>query len=496
MLSRSLKVRLALLLAGVTIVSTAATFGISYALLGSTLRREASEELRSRLLEFWVIYTHEGAAVLSEATFRAAYPDGVNNLVRVADAEGSTLFVHVPDAWRNLDRQALARLGPRPGDEPALLRALAAGRTVEVAALELGDGRYVQIGRDARDIVASLARFRSSVLTAAAPLALLAFGAGLFFARRSLKPITALLQAMHSIVDTGRMSLRLPAPGTRDELDELVRIFNRMLERIEALVRGLRESLDNAAHDLRTPVTRLRNQAEAALEALGGRASAPDGAAAAAPAGASGPAGPDADPAAAARALEECLRQSEAVLAMVTALLDIAEAEHGALRLARGRVDLAAVAADMADLYRYAAEDKGLRLEADLPAHAPVEGDETRLRQVLANLLDNAIKYTPGGGIKVRLAVEGETVLLSVADTGIGIAAADLPRIWERLYRADRSRSAPGLGLGLSLVKAIIEAHGGSVAATSEVEGGSTFTLTLPVSNEHPPNDYAGVIRR
>ena len=464
MLSKSLKVRLALLLAAVTIVSTAASFAISYGLLGSALRREAAEELRSRLLEFWALYRHRGAEILEEGAFRAAYLEGLDHLVRVADAGGATLLLHVPDLWRDLDRNALARLGPRPGEEPVLLRSLASGRTVEVAALELGDGRYVQIGRDAGDIMTSLARFRSTVLTASLPLALLAFGAGLFFARRSLRPIAALIAAIRSIIDTGRMSLRLPTRGAGDELDQLVLIFNRMLERIEALVQGMREALDNTAHDLRTPVTRLRNQAELAMDALGRRES-----------------GRESGGDEAMAALEECVRQSEALLTMVNALLDIAEAEQGALRLNREVVDLSALTADIAELYSYAAEDKGLRLEARTEPRVLVDADPTRLRQALANLLDNAIKYTPARGrIAVELRSEGPGALLQVSDTGIGISAADLPRIWERLYRGDRSRSEPGLGLGLSLVKAIVEAHGGRVAAESPPDGGSIFRLSLP----------------
>ncbi len=457
MLSRSLKVRLALLLAAVTILSTVATFAISYGLLASALRREAAEELRSRLLELWVLYRSRGSEILSDAALRSAFPAGRDYLVHIADAEGRTVTLLMPELWRGLDRGALARLAPRPGEEAVLLRSLAQGRTVEIAALDLGDGLYAQIGRDAADIAASLRRFRSIVLTASLPLALLAFGAGLFFARRSLAPITALIAGIRSIIDTGRLSLRLQARGSGDELDQLTRIFNRMLERIEALVQGMRDALDNAAHDLRTPVTRLRNQAELAAQALagGGEAARP--------------------------ALEECVRQAETLLTMISALLDIAEAEHGALRLNRAVVDLGPLVDDMVDLYSYAAEDKGLRLEAATEEAVRVDVDVLRLRQAMANLLDNAIKYTPAGGrIRVELQADGPLAVLVVADTGVGIPAADLPRIWERLYRGDRSRGEPGLGLGLSLVKAIVEAHGGTVAADSRPGEGSTFRIALP----------------
>ena len=466
MLSRSLKVRLALLLAAVTILSTAATFAISYGLLGSTLRRETAGELRSRLLELWVLYQQRGDEVLSGPALRVAFPTGRDYLVHIVDADGRTLVLQVPDSWRGLDRGALARLTPRPGEEPVLLRSLARGRTIEVAALDLGGGRTAWVGRDSGDTIASLARFRSIVLTASLPLALVAFAAGLFIASRSLSPIGRHIAAIRSIIDTGRLSLRLETRGSGDEIDQLISIFNRMLERIEALVQGMRDALDNAAHDLRTPVTRLRNQAELAMQALGPPGGAP----------------PAADSGDAARAaLEECLRQSEAVLTMVTALLDIAEAEHGAMRLSREVVDLGALVDDMVELYSYAAEDKGLRIEAVSEPGLRVEADATRLRQALANLLDNAVKYTPAGGsIAVDLRRAGPKALLAVADTGVGIPPEDLPRIWERLYRGDRSRSTPGLGLGLSLVQAIVRAHGGTVAARSLPGAGAEFTVRLP----------------
>jgi heavy metal sensor kinase len=467
MRSRSLKVRLALLLAAVTIVSTAATFAISYGLLGSALRREAAEELRSRLLELWVLYRRSGDEILNAPALRAAFPAGRDYLVHIADADGRTLVLQVPDRWQDLDRDALVRLVPRPGEEPALLRSLARGRTIEVAALELGDGRVVRVGRDAGDIVASLARFRSIVLTASLPLALLAFAAGLFLASRSLAPIARHVAAIRSIIDTGRLSLRLETRGSGDELDQLISIFNRMLERIEALVQGMRDALDNAAHDLRTPVTRLRNQAELAMQAL-----SPAEATRGKRAGE-----------AARGALEECVRQSEELLNMITALLDIAEAEQGALRLNRAALDLGDLVADMADLYSYAAEDKLLKIQAKSEPGVRVEADATRLRQALANLLDNAVKYTPAGGrISIALRRDGPVALLLVTDTGPGIDPAELPRIWDRLYRGDRSRGEPGLGLGLSLVKAIVEAHGGSVAAESEPGRGSTFRVTLPLA--------------
>jgi signal transduction histidine kinase len=161
--------------------------------------------------------------------------------------------------------------------------------------------------------------------------------------------------------------------------------------------------------------------------------------------------------------------------------MDISEAEVGAMRLSRERLELAEVVRDSVTLYSDVAEDKGIRLESQGAPGLCVSADRNRMRQVVANLLDNAIKYTPAGGrVEVRTALDGADAVLTVTDTGPGIPAGELPRIWERLYRGDASRSERGLGLGLSLVKAIVEAHGGRVEATSAPGQGSAFVVRLP----------------
>jgi signal transduction histidine kinase len=209
------------------------------------------------------------------------------------------------------------------------------------------------------------------------------------------------------------------------------------------------------AHDLRTPLTRFRAVAESALMAD--------------------------DPAALREGLGRALEEADRVRATLTALMDISEAETGTMTLAPSTFDAAAVVAEAVDLYADEAEENGLTLASHVPADLRVTADRTRLRQVLANLIENAVKYTPAGGrIDVDGRADGGEVTLTVRDTGMGIADDDLPHVWDRLFRADASRSARGVGLGLSLVKAIVEAHGGRVGVTSGVGEGSAFTVTLP----------------
>jgi signal transduction histidine kinase len=271
--------------------------------------------------------------------------------------------------------------------------------------------------------------------------------------RRGLRPIGDLARATQGVIDSGDLALRVPTHATRDSLDQLGTLFNRMLARNEALVRAMKESLDNVAHDLRTPLTRLRAGAELALRDGG-------------------------DAARAHEALAETIEESDRVLGMLTTLMDITEAETGAMRLDKRIEDLALIAREAVELYDLVSSERGVHLVTTFTPGVFVSVDRARIRQAFANLIDNAIKYTaPGGQVRITIRRADLDAAFEITDTGTGISPEDLPRVWDRLYRGDRSRTERGLGLGLSLVKAIVEAHGGQVTVSSEVGVGSTFEV-------------------
>ena len=456
MFLKSLKLRLTTLFSIVFLVGSAALYVASYLLLSSSLQQEEIQLLRSKMLEFWATY-QTGRIIAVQRELNRYVTESNAFFVRISNQRNETIFFVRPNTWAEVSA-ATFELEPPNTDRIVDVHLENEAFTLRVMAAKVSERDYLQIGVSNRRRIDLLRNLRRTYLSVAVPILVLGFVGGWAVSSRSMIPVKKLSKLTKSIIDTGELSQRIPPTGTGDELDELTKLFNRMLERIETLVDGMRSSLDNVAHDLRTPMTRLRMKAEEAIS--GGESGSAD------------------------RALTSIVSESEQILTMLKTLMDITEAETGVMKLDREHVDLRDIVVDLAELYGYTAADKEISIETDVASGLTSSVDTNRIRQVMANLLDNAVKYTdPGGRVTVRGTREDTRVRLDFTDTGIGIDEADLNHIWERLYRGDRSRTEPGLGLGLGLVKAIVEAHDGEVAVTSAVNRGSTFSILLPASS-------------
>lgn len=324
----------------------------------------------------------------------------------------------------------------------------------------LPDGTVVQAAKN--DRATGLAVYKQSVSTsclifflAALPSLCLAF-VFRFIMLKPLKILTADIKHALAQKDGSLFQERRPP---RD-LQKMYQLFEQTFSQNRQLITEMQSSLDNVAHDLRTPMTRLRAVAEYALQ------SDKD------------------DPQLYRSALSDCLEESERVLSMLKIMMNVAEAEAGTMRLHPQEINLTEMLDDVIGLYQYVAEEERIivsRIGKD--RNIIIFADRTRISQVWANLLDNAIKYGhESGNVSIQTEIAGTEAVIRFCDDGIGISESEIKRIWDRLYRGDRSRTRQGLGLGLNYVKAVVEAHGGQVTVRSKIREGSCFEVHLPIA--------------
>src|SRR6202140_2939107 len=438
------------------IVLSLLLFAFAYFLVSSSLQANDRTAVTLKLKEYSDEY---GSGSIDGLLRKIKTDSGAGSLryfmVRLADSQNKTILLQRPAEDVNYDFLQLERMAPNEGWMQ--LKANGEDDVLDIASARLPDSKLIQVGKGPEQREELLNHFQNNFLEELFVAVLLSIAAGAFLSRQALRPLQRFTKALGPIIDTGQVKARVPVLRSGDEFEELGVRFNQAFEKIGTLIEGIRASMDNVAHDLRTPMTRLRAVAENALQWDSSREVYRE-------------------------ALSDCLEESEQVLRMLNILMDISEVETGSVQLRIAAVNISDLATQVIDLYRGMAEDRNISLTSTCPPSLIVQGDQARLFQMLANLVDNAIKYPPvGGQVEIKASGGDNSVLLTICDSGTGIPPEHVHKIWDRSFRGDKSRAQRGLGLGLSLVKAVVIAHAGTIDVTS-IQGQETqFSIRLPL---------------
>ena len=457
----TLAFRLTLWYAGIFVVSSCVAFMLFYFLVSRTIVTHMDDELGGIAARFSTILSIQGlpgikrlaalearAAGEKKVFFRLLYPDG-----EVFASSYMAYWERIP-----ISKSDLQRLAATHSDVYNTVTVAGQPQGIRVLYHLVGPGVVLQTGL-AMDAYSGFFSAFGRVFVAAMVLVIL-FSAipGWFMARKALGGVAAVTRTA-AVISGARLSERVPVTGHGTELDQLATTFNGMLDRIERLVKSIREMGDNIAHDLKGPVTRIRGLAEVTLvngttlgeyQAMAG----------------------------------STIEEADRLLSMVNTMLVISRTDSGEGEFCMEPVDLSQLVAEACQLFSPLAEDGGIVLNCTIREKITVRADRGMLQRCITNLLDNAIKYTPSGGTVTVTVRPGkrQQVDICVKDTGPGIPPENLERVFERFFRADPSRSLSGTGLGLSLARALARGHGGDITVESVPGQGSEFTLALPLS--------------
>lgn len=445
-LLRSRALRLALLYAALFGVSITALLGFIYLIAGNYVKSHVDEFVSSEL-------------EMLEADYQIDGIDGVTGLINSRDSSDRSnhwLYLFVDRDRQRIagDRDPWPVAAPGPDGFLTLPARRGAGK-IRAREAHFPDGSQILVGLNDYEVGEMRSALARSMGFGLGAMLLLAIGGGVLVTLATLRQIESINRVTHDIM-AGDLRQRVPVGGSNDEFDALGRNINAMLDRIGLLMEAIRGVTDNIAHDLRLPLARLRARLEASLGGSGQREDLE-------------------------RAIGQSIEEVDSILLTFGALLRIANVESGRLRESFSDVDLSAIALDAEQLFEPIASAGGKALEISVEQQVHINGSRDLLFQALANLVDNALKYTPEGGrILIELNTRHDMVLLAVADNGPGVAPEEREKVFQRLYRVDPSRSTAGNGLGLSLVRAVALLHDGS-CEIEDNRPGARVVLRLPL---------------
>ena len=443
--------RIVLIYVFVFAVSATVLLGFTYWNTERALDAQTDEIIEAEIVGLTEQYQRMGVRGLADVIASRSMQRGAGSLYLLADNLGRVIAGNLDEWPQSVTRDgSFIEFDYQRRVQGDLVSRRARGKAFSLIGGEFG----LLVARDVYERHLTRQLFTTTLPWSVGMMLLFGLIGGALISRNMLRRLDSINRTSAEIV-AGDFSRRVPVTGTDDEFDELAENLNHMLDRTERLMKGMREVADSVAHDLRTPLNRLRNRLEEMQRRLD-------------------PQSPYTDD------IESTIAETDRLIATFNALLLIAEADSGAARGAMTAIDLSAVVADVAELYAPLAEEKGIALVVRPAGVATIEGNRSLISQALANLIDNAIKYLPEGG-RVEVGV-GETpagVDLTVADSGPGIPEEDRARVLERFVRLESSRNSPGTGLGLSLVAAVVRLHEARLTLADNAPG-LKATISFP----------------
>ncbi|MFK5926117.1 MAG: ATP-binding protein [Desulfuromusa sp.] len=457
---RSLASRLTLLYTLLFAVLSLLVFGVMNYNLRVNLRDRIDQEFLGDGREFVEIFQQGGLKAVAEEIQLESEGEGVDQVfIRIYAPDLQIVETSDMQTWNDLPKHSsiLENLIHEQFDTVTLATHSGQAR---IFYQPLGNGYILQAGTLLSFDEKLLANFQRVFIFAFSFILLAAVLIGFYISKRSLAGVQRVKETADQI-SRGNLSQVISFHDHTEEVNDLITSINRMQLRIQTLIKELQDVSNNIAHDLRSPVTRIRGLAETTLSGVQSLEEYQ---------GMSG------------SVIEEC----DGLVGMINTMLEIAETDAGVTPLDKTPVNISAIIRDVAELYSPVAEDKNISVSLKIVDDPIIiSGDRSRLQRAFANLLDNALKFThEGGRVALDAKRENHTAQITVADSGLGIPAKDLPHVWERFYRADRSRSTPGTGLGLSLVQSIILAHGGTIDIASSEGAGTQVTVCLDIAED------------
>ena len=448
--------RLAIIFSLIFILSSGILFIFSFLFLYNSMNNSEEDETNRRLLNYWALFQSNGIEQVIREIDKESFLYGDSPFfARIASKENITLFLRYPEAWSEYSIEGLEDIPISNFEKTLILRTENSGNVLKAYTVYLSEDYILQIGISTIRSTDLLTLYRRNFIFILLGLMLLGFGTGAFFSGRFLSPIKNLNSTLKEIITTGDFSKRIKERGIDDDLEEITLLFNQMLQRIETLIYQMKDNLDIVAHDLRTPLTIFRGYAEHAIQE-------------------------PKNVKAAGEALYASLEQSEKIISMLNTIMDISEAESGTLKLNKENLDLKPLVSSLVEMYGCIGEERNITITLS-SIECRINADPVRIRQAIGNILDNAVKYSPDNSI-INIDIENydQQILIRIKDRGLGIAKEDISFIWDRLYRSPKVKYIPGTGLGLSLVKAVIQSHNGSISIESSLKTGSEFKIYFP----------------